>query len=133
MANRRRNAANTRRLLGSLAALPGAEVAPGWVDSLREVTEMIRCYLAEADRLRAETVAAETLYRWRTDLDRSLAEMERINLDLWSLWRRPGTWLDSVLRLRSILCHVVGKAYWDDQAEVRYADIDMERYLWGAR
>ncbi|MEV8392922.1 MULTISPECIES: hypothetical protein [unclassified Streptomyces] len=103
------------------------------MDGLRATADKIRAFLAKADNHDTEAVPAEVLHEWRNALARSHRALEQTAPDEWSRWRLPGTWLDSHLRLRSLIAHEVGKAYWDDRPEVRYAEIDIERYLWGAR
>ncbi|MFG2348262.1 hypothetical protein [Streptomyces phaeochromogenes] len=126
-------AATTRRLLTALAPPPDDTATSEAADGLRATTEEIRAFLAEADKRDTQAMRAEVLHEWRNTLDRFHRELEQADPGEWSHWRLPGTWLDSHLRLRSLIAHEVGKAYWDDRAEIRYADIDVERYLWGAR
>lgn len=78
-------------------------------------------------------MAFTELHRWRRHLDTALDQLATTDPHLWWHWRSPGTWLDSLLRLRSLIAHVLGKAYWDDIEHVAYADMDVPRYLWGAR
>jgi hypothetical protein len=125
------DAATTRRLLAALAALPSEDAPAGWAGGLGQVVTDIRTRLAD-DR-DGDTVPFTTLLGWRTELDTQLAVMRQADPARWERWRTPATWLDSVLRLRSVISHVVGKAYWDEVDAVRFADIDVERYLWGAR
>jgi hypothetical protein len=125
------DAATTRRLLAALAAAPDHRVPASWVGGLVEVVAGIQARLADTGD--TDTVPYETLLGWRTDLDNHLTAMQRADPGEWARWRTPATWLDSLLRLRSIISHVVGKAYWDEVDEVRYADVDVERYLWDAR
>ncbi|MFE2426978.1 hypothetical protein ACFXJ5_09525 [Streptomyces sp. NPDC059373] len=126
-------AATTRRLLTALAAPPDNAATSDAANGLRATAEGIQAFLAEADEHDVQAVPAEVLHAWRNSLDRFHRELERADSGEWSRWRLPGTWLDSHLRLRSLIAHEVGKAYWDDRPEIRYADIDIERYLWGAR
>src|SRR6266851_124301 len=112
----------TRRLLAELVTLPADELAAGWAGPVRHVTGRIAAYIAADDRSGAPAVPFDVMCGWRAELDVALLETERADAALWSLWRRPGTWLDGVLRFRSILAHVAGKAYWDQLTEVRYAD-----------
>lgn len=91
---------------------------------------------AELEQARQADVCAlvyEDMLRWRNTLDAGVVALEVEDPDVWAAARRPGTWLDAVLRLRGLLAHYVGRAYWDGLAEVPVADIDVERYLWGAR
>lgn len=126
-------AATTRRLLTALAAPPDGTATSQAADGLRSTADGIRAFLAEADGHDTEAVSSEVLHEWRNALTRFQRELEQTAPDEWSRWRLPGTWLDSHLRLRSLIAHEVGKAYWDDRSEIRYAEIDIERYLWGAR
>ncbi|MFD9603169.1 hypothetical protein ACFRFL_21805 [Streptomyces sp. NPDC056708] len=126
-------AATTRRLLTALAAPPDDTATSQAADKLRSAADEIRAFLAEADEQHTEAVPAEVLHKWRNALARYHRALEQTAPDEWSRWRLPGTWLDSHLRLRSLIAHEVGKAYWDDRPEIRYAEIDIERYLWGAR
>jgi hypothetical protein len=126
-------AATTRRLLTALATPPNDTATSDAANGLRATAEGIRVFLAEADEHDTQAMPAEVLHEWRNALDRLHRELEQADPGEWSRWRLPGTWLDSHLRLRSLIAHEVGKAYWDDRPEIRYADIDIERYLWGAR
>ncbi|MGW6599408.1 hypothetical protein [Streptomyces sp. NPDC055036] len=126
-------AAITRRLLTALAAPPDDTATSEAVNGLRATADEIRAFLADADEHDTATVPSEVLHKWRNALARSHRVLEQTAPAEWSRWRLPGTWLDSHLRLRSLIAHEVGKAYWDDRPEVRYAEIDIERYLWGAR
>lgn len=126
------NPATTRRLLAALAAAP--EDAPNTaVTALRDLTGNIRDFLAAADQQDIAAIPAAILHQWRCDLDRLHQDLEHIDPQAWTHWRVPGSWLDSHLRLRSLLAHEVGKAYWDGTTDIRYDAIDIERYLWGAR
>ncbi|MCA1220000.1 hypothetical protein [Streptomyces sp. 8L] len=126
--------ANTLRLLTALAVPPDdTATASDAVAELRATVYEIRAFLAQADEHDTQAVSSEVLRRWRNALARSHRALEQTDPDEWSRWRLPGTWLDSHLRLRSLIAHEVGKAYWDDRPEVRYAEIDIDRYLWGAR
>ncbi|MCA1219173.1 hypothetical protein [Streptomyces sp. 8L] len=129
----RPRAATTRRLLTALAAPPHDTTASAAAGGLRATTEEIRRFLAQAEQHDAQAVPTDVLHRWRKALDRFHGELQHAAPEEWSRWRRPGTWLDSHLRLRSLIAHEVGKAYWDDRSEIPYAEIDVERYLWGAR
>jgi hypothetical protein len=126
-------AAITRRLLSALAAQPVPEAASDAANSLFRTTEEIRRFLTQADRDNTPAVPTEVLHYWRCELDRHHHNLESSAPASWARWRMPGTWLDSQLRLRSLLAHEVGKAYWDDKTDIGYRDIDVERYLWGAR
>lgn len=125
--------ATTRRLLAALAADPHPDAAGEAADELRKTAEGIRTFLAAADREDSPAVPTAILHQWRCDLDRHHRALEDNTPDTWARWRMPGTWLDSHLRLRSLIAHEVGKAYWDDTTDIRYDAIDIERYLWGAR
>lgn len=125
-------AATTRRLLTALAAAPEDTPSPA-LAALRETTGNIRAFLAAADQNEIPAIPAAILHQWRCDLDRLHRDLEHTDPQAWARWRIPGTWLDSHLRLRSLLAHEVGKAYWDDTTDIRYDAIDIERYLWGAR
>lgn len=124
------DAALSRRLLTELACQPPAEAPAAWTRGLAAAAHTIRAALALDG---AEDVAFADLLSWRNALDAELARMEAADAELWSAWRRPATFLDCLLRLRSLLAHVVAKAYWDDAERVALAEIDVERYLWGAR
>lgn len=125
------NSDRTRELLVALAATPNPEITAGWADELSELTAAIRAAVG-ADRDPPE-LAYQLIYHWRSELDRLLAVLERDDPALSGRARMPGTWLDSLLRLRLVLTHVISKAYWSGHPQVRYADIEIERYLWGAR
>jgi hypothetical protein len=127
------DATRTRALLTALTAPLPQEVPAEWSADLRPVVERIRSELAKADHAGHQTIPFAVLLAWRTGLDTALVAAEHADEDLWTRWRQPATWLDSLLRLRSVISHVVGKAYWDDLETVRYVDIDIERYLGGAR
>lgn len=126
-------AVTTRRLLTALATPPDDTATSDAANGLRAVAEEIRAFLAEAEAHDVQAVPAEVLHEWRNSLDQLHRELEQADPGEWSRWRLPGTWLDSHLRLRSLIAHEVGKAYWDDRPEISYTDIDIERYLWGAR
>ncbi|WP_329138146.1 hypothetical protein OG552_29725 [Streptomyces sp. NBC_01476] len=125
-------AATTRRLLAALAAAPESSDCPA-VTALHEATGNIRAFLTAADQDDIPAIPAAVLHQWRCDLDRHHQDLEHNHPQAWARWRVPGTWLDSHLRLRSLIAHEVGKAYWDDIPDIRYDAIDIERYLWGAR
>ncbi|MFW5420985.1 hypothetical protein J0910_30670 [Nocardiopsis sp. CNT-189] len=127
------DAALSRRLLAELAAEPAAQAPAAWTAGLAGTANTIRTALERATTDGAEEVAFEDLLSWRNAFDGHLAHMETADPASWTAWRRPGTFLDLLLRLRSLLAHVVGKAYWDDAEHVAFAEIDVERYLWGAR
>lgn len=125
-------ATTTRRLLTALAATPEGTSNKA-VTALHEVAGNIRAFLAAADRDSAQAISTAVLHQWRCDLDRLHRDLEHTDPHTWARWRVPGTWLDSHLRLRSLIAHEVGKAYWADIPDIRYDTIDIERYLWGAR
>ncbi len=127
------DATTARNLLATLATPPTPDVPESWAKQVSTTACAIHAFLAEAESSVSETVPFTALYQWRTDLDTHLDAMRHTNPELWQRYQQPGTWLDGLLRLRSIIAHVVGKAYWDDLADIRYADIDVARYLWGAR
>lgn len=127
------SAAATRRLLAALAAEPHPGTDAQAVDELRKTAMSIRDFLTAADRDESPAIPTAILHQWRCDLDRHHRELRDTAPDTWERWRMPGTWLDSHLRLRSLIAHEVGKAYWDDTTDIRYDAIDIERYLWGAR
>jgi hypothetical protein len=79
------------------------------------------------------TLTYQSIYHWRSALDRLLAAAERDDPALWAQARTPGTWLDALLRLRVVLTHVTSKAYWSGHTTITYGDVEIERYLWGAR
>lgn len=124
------NGERTCRLLRALAAGPGTQ--PGCT-AAHEAAREISGYLAGAGERGDLAVTDVLLLRWRTLLDRGHRELEREDPGLWELLRAPGSWLDGQLRLRSLLAHEIAKAYWTDAHEVRYSEIDIERYLWGPR
>lgn len=126
-------AATTRQLLTALAAPPHDSTTSDPANELRDTADEIRNFLANADQHDTRSVPTTVLHKWRNALDRHHRELREAVPEQWSRWRQPGTWLDSQLRLRSLLAHEVGKAYWDDRPEIPYAEIDVERYLWGAR
>jgi hypothetical protein len=127
-------AAVNRALLAQLARDPDPHVAtayPAWADPARRTAAWIRARLAADDEPGA--VAFDELHRWRTSLDEALDLMQHHDPAQYRHWRQPGTWLDSLLRLRSLLAHVLAKAYWNDTPTVSYAELDVPRFLWGAR
>ncbi|WP_394427021.1 hypothetical protein [Streptomyces sp. SGAir0957] len=126
-------ATTTRRLLRALAAPPPAEATGPTVNELHETTLTIHTHLTNADRTNAPTITAQTLLTWRSALDRLHRALEHTTPRQWAQWRAPGTWIDSQLRLRSLITHEIAKAYWNETTEIRYDAIDIERYLWGAR
>lgn len=133
MAHQPSDAATTRQLLTALATPPPGYLAQAWAQQLRDTAHTIRAFLLDAESSASETVPCTVLYQWRTTLDTQLDAMRQANAELWRQHRQPGTWLDALLRLRSIIVHVLSKAYWDDLTDIRYANIDITRYLWGAR
>lgn len=116
------DAADARRLLATLATPPPADAGPH-LDQLRAATARIRSTLENPEH---DTVGVEVLYQWRTDLDTHLHPLDERTPD-------PGTWLDSLRRLRRILRHEVAKAYWSDHTAITIARIDVARHLWGHR
>lgn len=133
MAHQPSDAAATRQLLTALASPPTGDLAQTWAKQLCDTAHTIRAFLLDAELSASETVPFTVLHQWRTTLDTQLAAMRQANTELWQHHRQPGTWLDALLRLRSIIAHTLSKAYWDDLTHVHYADIDVARYLWGAR
>lgn len=127
------DATTTRHLLTALAIPPPDDLTHTWAAHLRDTTHTIRAFLLNAELSASETVPFTVLHQWRTTLDSSLAAMRQANAELWRRHRQPGTWLDALLRLRSITTRVLAKAYWDDLTNIPYTDIDITRYLWGAR
>lgn len=117
------------RLMCDLAAVPPASVEGRIAVDVAEV----RADLEAALRTNTRGLAYADMLRWRNVLDEGVRELEAERPIVWAAARRPGTWLDSVLRLRGLLAHYVGRAYWDGIEEVPVGDIDVERYLWGAR
>ncbi|MGH3571707.1 MAG: hypothetical protein ACRDUW_07745 [Pseudonocardiaceae bacterium] len=133
MAHQPGTAATTRQLLTALATPPTGDTAQAWAGQLCDTVHTIQAYLLNAESAASETVPFTVLHQWRTTLDTQLEQMREANAELWRQYRQPGTWLDGLLRLRSIISHVVSKAYWDELTDIHYADIDIARYLWGAR
>lgn len=122
-----------RALLVQLACDPDPHVAtayPAWADPARRATARIRERLAARE---VDGVDFDELHRWRISLDEALELMQQHDPAQYRHWRQPGTWLDSLLRLRSLLAHVLAKAYWTETATVSYAELDVDRFLWGAR
>lgn len=117
------------RLLCEMAAVPPAEVEGRVAADVAAVRAALETVLRED----ACALRYEDMLRWRNALDEGVRDLEAGQPIVWAADRRPGTWLDSVLRLRGLLAHYVGRAYWDGVEEVRVSDIDVERYLWGAR
>lgn len=116
-------------LMSDLAVVPPAKVEGRIAADVVEV----RAELETALRENTRALRYADMLRWRNALDSGVRELEAAQPLVWATDRRPGTWLDSVLRLRGLLAHYVGRAYWDGLEEVRVCDIDVERYLWGAR
>lgn len=108
-------------------------ITAAWSCELERLVGSIRAIVNDAAEDSSAALPYELLYHWRNELDRLLGGVERNDPHLWNLMRTPATWLDSLLRLRSVLTHVVSKAYWSAHTEIRYSDIEIERYLWGAR
>lgn len=132
------NPTRTRELLAALAVPPEPQLGAAWANELRALTAAIRATVDEQTDPLAGTsdraaLAYITIYGWRSDLDRHLTAVEYEDPALWAHARTPGTWLDALLRLRVVLTHVISKAYWSGHGEIRYRDIEIERYLWGAR
>lgn len=130
----------TRTLLAALAVAPDPGVTASWAGELRSLTTTIHATLNRhpdpafgAPLDEPASLSYETIYQWRSELDRLLAAAEHDNPSLWARARTHGTWLDALLRLRTVLTHVISKAYWSEHTEIRYSDIEIERYLWGAR
>lgn len=123
-----------RRLLIELATPPpeGSSVV-GQCRALADAITDIRASLrtdADADH---HSLPIEVILAWRNELDTCIDDLRIREPETWQELRRPGTWADSALRLRSILSHAVVKSYWDQVTEVRYSALGVERYLWGAR
>ncbi|MGH3697863.1 MAG: hypothetical protein ACRDQY_00020 [Pseudonocardiaceae bacterium] len=133
MAHQPSDAATTRQLLTALATPPTGDVAQTWAKQLGDTALTIQAFLLDAESSASETVPFTVLHQWRTTLDTHLEGMREADAELWRRHRQPGTWLDALLRLRSIISHIVSKAYWDELTDIRYANIDITRYLWGAR
>ncbi len=127
------DAATTRQLLTALATPPTGEATQTWATQLCDTVRTIQAYLLDAESSASETVPFTVLHQWRTTLDTQLEGMRQTDAELWRRHRQPGTWLDAPLRLRSIISHILSKAYWDGLTDIGYADIDIARYLWGAR
>lgn len=127
-------AALNRALLAQLAREPDPHVStahPAWSAPAGRVAAEIREHLVSNHEV--EAVAFAQLHRWRTDLDEVLDQLEHNDPAQYRRWCQPGTWLDGLLRLRSLLAHVLAKAYWNSSPTVAYADMEVARYLWGAR
>lgn len=126
----------TRQLLAALAQAPDPQLTADWAGQLRELTATIHTTLGvgadDADHQPA-TLTYELIYHWRSELDRLLTAAQHEDPILWARARTPGTWLDALLRLRVVLTHVTSKAYWSGHTTIPYRDIQIERYLWGAR
>lgn len=123
------HASVNRQLLVRLACAPDPDAATDWT---REHAQKIRCIRAYVDGAHARNETAiplEALATWRASLDHSLARLGD-DVDRWSVWCQPGTWLDHHLRLRALLAHVL--ALWNGQALVPYADMNVPDFLWGA-
>jgi hypothetical protein len=127
------SATTTRQLLTALATPPPDDLTHTWAAQLRDTVHTIRAFLLDAESSATDTVPFTVLHQWRTTLDTPLTTMRQANAELWQHHRQPGIWFDALLRLRSITAHVLAKAYWDDLTDIPYADIDITRYLWGAR
>ncbi len=130
----------TRQLLAALAQAPDPLLTTDWARELRELTATIHASIYEqahdgisgGDHL-PDTLTYQSIYHWRNELDRLLAAAEHDAPTLWAQARTPGTWLDALLRLRVVLTHVTSKAYWSGHTHINHGDIEIERYLWGAR
>lgn len=130
------DATRTRQLLAALAQAPDPQLTTDWAGQLRGLTTTIHATVgAHPDDPNHEptTLTYESIYHWRSELDRLLAAAEHDDPTLWARARTPGTWLDALLRLRVVLTHVTSKAYWSEHTTINYSDIEIERYLWGAR
>lgn len=130
----------THQLLAALAQAPDPQLTTDWAGELRELTAAIHTAVHEQahdgdgiDGPEQAPLAYESIYHWRSELDRVLAAAEHHDPVLWAQARTPGTWLDALLRLRVVLTHVTSKAYWSGHTHINYGDIEIERYLWGAR
>lgn len=130
----------TRQLLAALAQAPDPQLSTDWASELRELTAAIHTTVGDqADdgtnrgNHQPATLTYQLIYHWRTELDRLLTAAEHDDPALWAQARTPGTWLDALLRLRLVLTHVTSKAYWSGHTHITYSDIEIERYLWGAR
>lgn len=122
-----------RALLKALANGPPRHVSASWSNPARHASSRIHDQVTRDSHDNTDSVSFEDLHGWRSELDTALDQLARTDPSLWGYWRQPGTWLDSLLRLRSLLAHVLAKAYWDDRPAVLYADMDVPRFLWGAR
>ncbi|SDP96451.1 hypothetical protein SAMN04487905_12036 [Actinopolyspora xinjiangensis] len=125
--------ATARTLLATLANDPDPHTQTAWSAPARQTATAIREHLINATQHRHTTVTFTELHRWRRDLDTTLDHLATTDPALWRHWQYPGTWLDSLLRLRSLIAHVLAKAYWNETDQVAYAEMDIPRYLWGAR
>lgn len=122
-----------RALLTALANGPDRYASTPWSNPARHIASRIHNHIARAEHHNIDSVSFTDLHDWRSSLDAALDQLASTDPGLWDHWRQPGTWLDSLLRLRSLLAHILAKAYWGDHSEVSYADMDVPRFLWGAR
>ncbi len=125
--------AANRTLLAKLARAPDPHAPEAWAAPARQTADAIRDHLIGAGQHGHATVSFSDLHHWRSSLDAALDQLASADPDLWQQWRQPGTWLDALLRLRSLVAHVLGKAYWNEHEHEPYANMDVPRYLWGAR
>lgn len=119
---------------------PDPQLTTDWASELRELTATIHTTIYEqahdgisGGNHQPVTLTYQSIYHWRNELDRLLAAAEHDAPTLWAQARTPGTWLDALLRLRVVLTHVTSKAYWSGHTHINHGDIEIERYLWGAR
>ncbi|MGH3870166.1 MAG: hypothetical protein ACRDSR_01405 [Pseudonocardiaceae bacterium] len=134
------DATRSRQLLAVLAQAPDPQLTTDWANELRELTAAIHTAVhgqsddgIDGRNHEPVSLTYQSIYHWRNELDRLLAAAEHDDPALWARDRTPGTWLDALLRLRVVLTHVTSKAYWSGHTHINYSDIEIERYLWGAR
>lgn len=124
-----------RRLLASLACAPAPRTAaaPGWTRDLKDTMTGIRSELSGAHARNEESVSLSTLDAWHEELDTELTRAAHACPQEWSRWAWPGTWLDSLLRLRAVLTHLRATAREQETvpSAVAWADMDVAGFVWG--
>jgi hypothetical protein len=122
------HASVNRQLLARLACAPDPDAGTGWTREHAQRVRCIRAYVEGAHARNETAIAIEALMTWRVSLDRSLAELGD-DVDGWSAWCWPNTWLDHHLRLRALLVHLL--SVWNGLALVPWADMNVPDFLWG--